>query len=308
MTRSARTGFPVFKSVESRARYMAAYEAVLAQWPVPYQERDIPTGLGSTHVIVSGPPDAPPLVLLPSFAGTAVVWRLNVEALSRQYRTYAVDVISQPGKSVANQRIRNRRQFAGWFTDLLDGLGVERTSLVGCSFGAFLALSQASLTPDRIDRVVLISPVGTFVGLTWRFALAMHTARLRRWIRRLQGDKRAPDIADLGARAVRLPPRDPLWRTLIGVTMAESAQVSMINAAVLSDGELRRIRPPTLLLIGDKEVLYEAHATVALARQRMPQIEAAVVADADHVAAMAQPDDVNARILAFLQAGAPPGA
>src|SRR5689334_7637357 len=101
MTQTRLNTFPRFKSDEGRARYMAAYQAVLQDWPVPYAELDIPTRLGSTHVVASGPPNAPPLVLLPSFAATATVWRPNVEALSRRCRTYAVDVIGQPGKSIA---------------------------------------------------------------------------------------------------------------------------------------------------------------------------------------------------------------
>jgi hypothetical protein len=41
----------------------------------------------------------------------------------------------------------------------------------------------------------------------------------------------------------------------------------------------------------------------------MPGLQGAIVPDADHIAAMAQPDDVNARIIGFLTqslAGAAP--
>ncbi|UJB19758.1 MULTISPECIES: alpha/beta fold hydrolase [Lysobacter] len=77
--------------------------------------------------------------------------------------------------------------------------------------------------------------------------------------------------------------------------------VGVINPAVLSRRELRANCAPALLLIGDAERLYEPAAMARLARKRMPALETAVVADADHVAAMAQPDEVNARILRFLQ-------
>src|SRR5580692_9524168 len=99
MTTVTSTPRPAFKSDAARARYLAAYDAVLAEWPVAYEEIDVPTRLGSTHVVVSGPADAPPVLLLPSFAGTATVWRLNVAGLGHHFRTYAVDVIGQPGKS-----------------------------------------------------------------------------------------------------------------------------------------------------------------------------------------------------------------
>jgi pimeloyl-ACP methyl ester carboxylesterase len=288
---------PAFSSEESRARFIAAYDASLADWPVPFEELDVPTRLGPTHVIASGAADAPPLLLLPSFAGTAMVWRLNAEALSRHFRIYAVDVIGQPGKSLADRALRNR-DYADWLADLMDGLGVARASIVGCSFGAFLALNQALATPDRVERVVLISPAGTFASQYWKLTYAMRIrAPLLRLMRRLTGAKRAPSLADLGPRRL---PRDMKWAALIGVTMAERAKVSVTNPTVFSRAQLRAIRAPTLLLIGDKETLYEPRAMLQLAQARMPGLQGAIVLDADHIAAMAQPDDVNARIVAFL--------
>ena len=292
------TAFPQFKSEESRARFMAAYDAALRDWPVPYEELDLPTRLGPTHAIASGPIDGPPLVLLPSFAGTALVWRLNIAALSQSFRVYAVDVIGQPGKSACVRRIRDRGEFAGWFVEVLDHLGVERASIVGCSFGGFLALNQALETPERVDRVVLISPAGTFASQWWKLTYAMRIrAPVLKLARRLSPRRRKPSLAEPGLRAM---PRDIRWAALSGVAMTESPRASVINTSVFSTGQLRRIRAPTLLLIGARETLYEPTKMLTLARARMPQLQTALVPDADHIAAMAQPDDVNARILGFL--------
>lgn len=89
---------------------------------MPFEEIDVETRLGPTHLIASGPPDAPPLLLLGSFAASATVWRVNVEALSQHFRTYAIDVIGQAGKSRAMHPIRNRRDYAPWLGDVLDAL------------------------------------------------------------------------------------------------------------------------------------------------------------------------------------------
>jgi pimeloyl-ACP methyl ester carboxylesterase len=305
-TQNAPNAFPAFKNDAGKARYVAAYDAALRDWPVPYEEIDAPTRLGPTHVVASGPVDAPPLLLLPSFAGSATVWRLNVAGLSRRFRTYAVDVIGQPGKSVASRRLRNRRDYADWLSDLLGALGVARTSIVGCSFGAFLAMNQALTTPERIERVVLIGPVGTFASQNWKLIYVMRVRTpVQRLMRRLMGDKRKPSLADLGGGRVPAPPRDEKWSALIATTLSEAPKVSVISAPVFSRTQLRSIRAPALLLIGDQERLYAPHAMLKLAMARMPGLEGAVVPDADHIAAMAQPDEVNARIIRFLQSGGP---
>ncbi|MFZ0534891.1 MAG: hypothetical protein WAM09_17110, partial [Anaerolineales bacterium] len=54
----------VFRSSEGEAQYMLAYAVVLKQWPVPYNELYISTRFGDTHVVVSGPENAAPLLLL----------------------------------------------------------------------------------------------------------------------------------------------------------------------------------------------------------------------------------------------------
>ena len=89
MARKARRMLPTFNSDESRSRYLAAYNAALGDWPVPYAELDIATTFGATHVIACGAKDAPPLLLLPSFAASATSLRLahaeNVTACRRNY-------------------------------------------------------------------------------------------------------------------------------------------------------------------------------------------------------------------------------
>lgn len=295
MTGTASAALPVFKTREGERRYMEAYDAVLREWPVAYQELDLPTRLGTTHVIASGPAEAPALVLLPSMAGSATLWRPNVAALSEAYRTYAVDVVGQAGKSVLTRRIRSRQDFADWLVDLLDVLGVRRASIVGNSYGGFLALNQASLTPERVDRVVLINPAGTFVGgLVWAFL----RARLSRMIR---GKKKATEITDLLGEGVTLHPDDVAWGSLMRITMSESARPNLVSPIVFSPAELQAVRVPALLLIGEDETLYNPHTTLKRALARMPSLRGEIIPGAHHLAALARPDDVNRRILEFLR-------
>lgn len=54
----------IFKSPEGKDKFMVFYDSVLSNWPVPYDSLTVPTRFGSTHIIVSGPKDAMPLVLL----------------------------------------------------------------------------------------------------------------------------------------------------------------------------------------------------------------------------------------------------
>lgn len=159
-----------------------------------------------------------------------------------------------------------------------------------------MALNQASLTPHRVDRVVLISPAGTFVRLPWTFFY-----RLLRLV--LTRNMRTPDIADLLGTGVKFDPGDAPWRAQISLAMSGarfSRPPNVVPPLVFSTTELRAIRAPTLLLIGDKETLYEPHAALKGALDRMPRLAGEIVPDAHHIAAMARPEYVNDRIVRFL--------
>jgi pimeloyl-ACP methyl ester carboxylesterase len=298
---SASQSLGLFKSTTAKAGYMAAYDAVLGIWPVAYEELDVPTRYGATHVIASGPIGAPPLVLLSGFFCTATAWRPNVEVFSRHFRVYAVDVIGQPGKSIAHRRIKSRREFSDWLTDLLDALHVHRADLVGNSFGGFLAMNQASLTPERVHRVVLISPAGVFMPYgRWKHVLLT----LRDLVRRcLPGAQRPNSMSIWFGRDVVFDQSDAKWVALVekALSVVKITKISALFPREFPPAELAAIRAPTLLLIGEYERLYEPRAALRRAGQLMPGIDGRVVPQAHHIASLAKPAEVNAQIVRFLQ-------
>jgi pimeloyl-ACP methyl ester carboxylesterase len=89
----------------------------------------------------------------------------------------------------------------------------------------------------------------------------------------------------------------------MSVTMTESARPNTISPTVFGKSELEAIDAAVLLLIGDRERLYDPRATIELAAERMPGLSGEIVPNAHHLAALAQPDDVNDRITRFLTRG-----
>jgi pimeloyl-ACP methyl ester carboxylesterase len=69
---------------------------------------------------------------------------------------------------------------------------------------------------------------------------------------------------------------------------------------VFSDDELRKIQTPTLLLIGDHEVIYKPEDAIRRATRLVPGLKAEIVPNANHVAEYTAPDFVNNAILTFL--------
>ena len=82
-----------FKNPKGEAESIAAYAATMRLWPVPYESMDIRSRFGSTHLVICGPKDAPPLVLLYCFFTSLTIWAYNIADLSHDYRMYALDMM-----------------------------------------------------------------------------------------------------------------------------------------------------------------------------------------------------------------------
>jgi pimeloyl-ACP methyl ester carboxylesterase len=299
MSGAQRAAIEAIRTPEIAARYLATYDALLRKWPVAFESLQIVTGYGSTHVIASGAPGAPPVVLLHAFQATALAWRANVEGLSRHFRVYALDVIGQGGKSASTRPLRKREDFAAWLCELFDALGIKQAAIIGNSYGGFLALNQASLAPSRVSAVVLINPGGTFVSFLPNL-LRMFWNQLMQALR-LRPKNTKPDLAKMLGRNVRFRPDEAEWASLVTqVAFNKEVRPNATMPVVFREAELRAIRAPAMLLMGDNELLYDPHATVRLAQQRMPSLEAHMIPGAHHMAAMAKPAEVNALIIQFL--------
>ena len=112
------------------------------------------------HVRDSGPRDAPAVIMLHGFGSSLHTWEPWAQALASRFRVIRVDL---PGSGLTGA------DPAGDYTDaravrvlvaLMDRLGVARASVIGNSIGGRIAWKVAALHPDRVAKLVLISPDG----------------------------------------------------------------------------------------------------------------------------------------------------
>jgi pimeloyl-ACP methyl ester carboxylesterase len=68
-----------------------------------------------------------------------------------------------------------------------------------------------------------------------------------------------------------------------------------------SDEELRSISTPVLLLVGDEETTFKPQLAVNRARRHIPHIETDVLPGIGHLIAIEAAEEVNQRILRFLE-------
>jgi pimeloyl-ACP methyl ester carboxylesterase len=267
-----------FRGPRERAQFIAAYDSVMRSWPVPFQERDVETEFGSTHVVVSGNPSAPPLVLLHGGSTTSAIWSSIIAAVSGRYRCYCIDTITDANKSVATKRISSAGQYVDWLRQVFAALGIVSARVTGLSYGGWLAAQLALRAPEHVSHLVLLTPAGTLAPLSAQFRVRFMIPMLLRSPSRIRNFQQwlssTPDASS-----------DPSLN-LIAVSMLTSRPLRWLRLlpSVLADDELRRITMPVTVLIGDRDVIYRGGPQAALARaqQLIPNVRTQLLPGANH--------------------------
>jgi pimeloyl-ACP methyl ester carboxylesterase len=285
-----------FRSPRARDDFIAKYDAVVADWPVEYEERDLKTDFGTTHVIVSGPESAPPLVLLHGAGATALMWRPVIEALSATYRCYCVDTIIEGNKSIATRRSLGKTKLVVWLRQVLAALDVEQVRVVGLSYGGWLAANLAVQSPEIVNRLVLLCPAATLAPITLAFYRGVLSANLRR------SPERARRFIQWMSSTPNVETDPTADLILTAVLSGKSMPTGLTPPTVLSDDTLRRITVPTTVLIGDREVIYRGgpHAALARAKRLIPDVQTHLMPDANHMLTVDCPDELAAAMLRAL--------
>ena len=242
-----------FQDPQRPSRYFAAYDAAMQLWPVPYKSRFVTTPYGRTHVISCGPEDAFPLVLLHAGQASSTMWFPNIAHLSGKFHVLALDTPGEPGKSIPTQHNATKRDCAAWLEGVLDALGISRTHVMGLSRGGWLALNFAQQSPDRLERIVLLSPAAVFIALNSFFSAVAQAvmrvptrfvskAALYSWVAR--------GFVVNAVFAEQFMTGLQNWNWAVN-----TSGYSGVMPSTFSDEELRQIRQPVLLLIGDQDRL-----------------------------------------------------
>jgi pimeloyl-ACP methyl ester carboxylesterase len=207
----------------------------------------------------TGPRDAPSVILLHGFGASLDTWESWSKVLSAQYRVIRFDL---PGFGLTGADptgdYTNAREIK-ILTDLMDQLGVARASLVGNSMGGWIGWNFAAQHPDRVTRLVLVSPAG-FAGPGFAYDHVSQTPLIMRALayvappRRLLKGALASAYARLDDLSEATVTR---YQDLLLAPGVRQAIVARASQLILHDPAptLARIEVPTLLLWGEKDRL-----------------------------------------------------
>ncbi len=99
------------------------------------------------------------LILIHGLGTNAKGWIKNIPALAEKFRVIALDLPGY-GRSDKGYYDYSMSFYAQVITEFMDVLRIENATLVGHSMGGQIAMTAALEYPERVRRLVLISPAG----------------------------------------------------------------------------------------------------------------------------------------------------
>lgn len=197
----------------------------------------VQTSDASLHYVCDG--RGPSILLLHGGLSNRFAWFSQIPWLVKAGRQVVVMDVRGHGESGLGKTELNYRLLASDAVHVLDQLRIQQTDVVGWSDGGNTALLLARYWPDRVRRMVSISANFSPSGLKPEVLddTHVHSSGLGYWIR-CWWTGAGQHLTELETRIKHM------WRTY----------------PVLEPDDLREIGAPTLVIVGDHDIVSLGHA------------------------------------------------
>jgi pimeloyl-ACP methyl ester carboxylesterase len=199
------------------------------------------------------------------------------------------------GQSTLPDWLDSIDDIAHLYLELMDRVNVDRADLVACSVGGWIAAEMASKVPERVNRLVLVGPVGVKIGADDKLDIP---------------DLFAMPQADVDKLLYHDPPR---MRVDAAKLTDQELAVMFRNRESLAllvwepwmhnpklKYRLHRVRAPALFVRGESDGVVSAGYLEGFANL-LPNARMLTIPDAGHLPHLEQPQALAAAIGEFLE-------
>jgi pimeloyl-ACP methyl ester carboxylesterase len=263
--------------------------------------------------LAAGTGGLPPVLLLHGggFDTAEFSYRYALGPLSHLRSVLAFDWPGYGGSDTPNLRC-DLAYYARFLQHLMDSFGIERAAFVGISMGGGAALSFALCSPERVEKLVLVSSYGLGKDIPHGrlgyflvhaplatdlvYALLRRSQRSLRWgLRRIVNDPRvvSDELIDEARRLLDQPASGQAFRSF------RKSEVGWSGLKTDLSNRLGEVVAPTLLVHGDHDRVVPAE-WARRAHERLPDSELCVLRACGHWPPRECPNEFNRVVADFL--------
>jgi 3-oxoadipate enol-lactonase len=222
------------------------------------------------------------IVFLNGLSQSTVAWMLTTPAFVKDFRVVLIDFIFQ-GQSDKTGDWRSFDQHANDVVSVLDQLHIDKATFAGLSYGSLVAQHLAVNHASRISKLIVAStfahktPYYEAIELAWWRALEFGGYNLML-------DIMLPSVLGENYFSNPLIPIDLLKQSRQDASLDKDSLFKLMRATKeLKDyrPQLKNITAPTLVIQGEKDVLFPVHMASEVAKA-IPHAHMEVIPNVGH--------------------------
>ncbi len=243
-----------------------------------------------------------PLILIPGFASGAWSRFKQIEELAKRFRVVTFDPRGVAHSEIYGGTPISIRTIADDVKDLLAALDISKASLLGISFGGFVAQEFALAFPDKLNKLILACTSfggANHVAPSWEILAAFvltddlnKSEKIRRFFIPAFTPEFYARHKDTVEQVCRMRERNYVPETVY-MQQLESATVFDVEKRVAS------IQAETLVLTGDADVVVPPENSRNLARA-IPNAKLEIVKGGSHMFFIEKSDEFNRIVINFV--------
>ncbi|KWV48525.1 hypothetical protein AS156_18850 [Bradyrhizobium macuxiense] len=281
-------------------------------YDLPFSHGYVTAGGVRTRYIQAGEKNAPALIMLHGMGGSWENCFGNIRAHAAHFNTFAFDMLGH-GLTAKPDKVLEVSDYVAHLKNFMDEMQIAQASFIGVSLGSWVATKFATLYPDRVAKVTMISAWGrpqtdkpvppdvrermgrarssrleAVANPTWTAMEAVFEGLIA------DPKKRIPDLLAVRQAIYRQP---EMQRSMANILGGIEPDIWKRNA--LTDDEVSKIGNPYLIIaaIDSKDVFLESSYAYS---KLIPNARLVELTGASHWAQWERVDEFNRINLEFL--------
>ena len=256
----------------------------------------------------------PAVILVSGLLGFSFSWSENLPSLAERFTVYAPDLLNT-GYSDRYDEPGNLRSSVAQIFEFMDALEISSANFIGSSYGGTLIMAAAAIAPERVERMVLVSPSHPISEKRGRWQAILFSSRIGAFVAknilpfapqflfgffldRMYGDSSRilPGTIEEYTKAIKVP-----GTTTAAAQVMKSWRANFRELAALMP---KLAETPTLLIWGDKDRIVPLRTAESL-QQTLKNSLLQVIKTAGHIPYEELPEEFNRVVTDYLCSGSP---
>lgn len=278
----------VYKSAKGEKIVLEMYDKQVLALNIEFEDIYVDTRFGKTHLVKTGNPNGKPILLFHGGNSTTPCYLRDFLSLRNEYLIYAPDTTGHPGKSAQTVLCAKNLEYGEWASDVIDELGFEQMVCIGGSYGGGILVKLMCVSPKKISKAILMVPSGICNSSTKNIVVSMGIPMMlyiitqkEKWL------KRAILPMAINENVIDESTFEMVKCTFNNVNV-KAGMPSNVKVA-----DMKNYKAPTLLITGEKDVLFPGEKVIARAKTIIPDLKTYLMKGSGHMFALSSEENKN---------------